>query len=176
MLAPDLKLEWGAYPTLKFDNHNELFEALGVIVKNATYVILGLTCEGRKEVLPHAIGENKSGSCQLLAGYTCIKTFYRCILNLQKGLHSLFPFFYSSLTILRMSPGSQSRASQIPSKVEKRIALILLFLILERLTFVMPPFSASSLSDIWRFAIITSSSRTIFCHNLNKFFHNTPLV
>ena len=31
MLEPDLKLEWGAYPTLKFNNYNELFEALGEI-------------------------------------------------------------------------------------------------------------------------------------------------
>ena len=29
-----------------------------------------------------------NSSCQLLAGYTHIKTFYRSLLNLQKGLHS----------------------------------------------------------------------------------------
>lgn len=32
----------------------------GVIVKKAAYVILGLTCDGRKEVLSLAIGENES--------------------------------------------------------------------------------------------------------------------
>ena len=39
MLDPDLKLEWGAYPTLKFNNHNELFEALGEI-SNPKYCVI----------------------------------------------------------------------------------------------------------------------------------------
>ena len=30
-----------------------------------------------------------NSSCQLLVGYTRFKTFYRSLLNLQKGLHSL---------------------------------------------------------------------------------------
>ena len=30
-----------------------------------------------------------NSSCQLLAGYTHINTFYSSLLNLQKGLHSL---------------------------------------------------------------------------------------
>ena len=32
----------------------------GVIIKTAAYVILGLTCDGHKEVLSLAIGENES--------------------------------------------------------------------------------------------------------------------
>ena len=30
-----------------------------------------------------------NSSCQLLAGYTRVNTFYRSLLNLQKGLHSV---------------------------------------------------------------------------------------
>ena len=35
------------------------------IVKKAAYVILGLTCDGRKEVLSLAIGENESAKFRL---------------------------------------------------------------------------------------------------------------
>lgn len=49
MLAPDLKLEWGAYPTQKFDNHNELFESLGEIVKNAPMLFLDLPVTGSRK-------------------------------------------------------------------------------------------------------------------------------
>ena len=37
----------------------------------------------------HFIFKKINSSCQLLAGYTRIKTFYRNLINLQKGLHSL---------------------------------------------------------------------------------------
>ena len=39
----------------------------GVIVKKAAYVILGLTCDGRKEVLSLAIGEHESAKFRLNA-------------------------------------------------------------------------------------------------------------
>ena len=38
-----------------------------MIVKKAAYVILGLTCDGRKEVLPLAIGEHESAKFWLNA-------------------------------------------------------------------------------------------------------------
>ena len=38
-----------------------------VIIKKAAYVILGLTCCGRKEALPLAIGENESAKFRLNA-------------------------------------------------------------------------------------------------------------
>jgi len=60
-----------------------------------------------------------------------------------------------------MSPGAQSSASQIAARVEKRTAVTLLFLILDRFTLVMPTFSASSFSDIFRSTIIRSSRSTI---------------
>ena len=37
-----------------------------------------------------------NSSCQLLARYTHIKTFYRSLLNLQKGLHSLVHLYGSA--------------------------------------------------------------------------------
>ena len=39
----------------------------GVIVKKAAYVILGLTCDGRKEALSLAISENESAKFRLNA-------------------------------------------------------------------------------------------------------------
>ena len=39
----------------------------GVIVKKAAYVILGLTCDGRKEALSLAIGEHESAKFWLSA-------------------------------------------------------------------------------------------------------------
>jgi hypothetical protein len=56
----------------------------------------------------------------------------------------------------RMSPGWQARARQIPSRVEKRMALALPFLRIERLAIVMPTRSASSVTLIFRLASITS--------------------
>lgn len=53
----------------------------------------------------------------------------------------LSAFSYSSY--LRISPGSQFNASQMASKVEKRMAFTLLFLIFDKFTLVMPTFSAS---------------------------------
>ena len=38
-----------------------------MIVKKAAYVILGLTCGGRKEALPLAIGEDESAKFRLNA-------------------------------------------------------------------------------------------------------------
>src|SRR5262245_55139911 len=56
----------------------------------------------------------------------------------------------------RMSPGWQSSARQMPSRVEKRMALALPFFRMERLAIVMPTRSASSVTLIFRLASITS--------------------
>ena len=56
----------------------------------------------------------------------------------------------------RMSPGWQSNSLQIASSVEKRIAFAFPVFRIERLAGVRSIFSASSLSEIFRFAIITS--------------------
>lgn len=55
-----------------------------------------------------------------------------------------------------MSPGWQSSALQIASKVLKRMAFAFPVFKMERLESVSSTFSDSSLSDILRFAIITS--------------------
>ena len=74
------------------------------------------------------------------------------------GLDSFYSSFWNSI----ISPTWQSSTSQIAASVEKRMAVTLLFFILDRLTFEMPTFSANSLSDMWRSTIIRSSLRTIF--------------
>src|SRR3954464_1454695 len=56
----------------------------------------------------------------------------------------------------RISPGWQARARQMPSRVEKRMALALPFFRMERLAIVMPTRSASSVTLILRLASITS--------------------
>ena len=61
-----------------------------------------------------------------------------------------------------MSPGWQSSASQMASNVEKRIADIFPFFILDKLTFDTPTFSDNSLSEILRSAI-TLSNLSIIC-------------
>ena len=55
-----------------------------------------------------------------------------------------------------MSPGWQLSALQIASSVDSRIALALPFFKTEILAMVMPTFSASSVTLIFRFASITS--------------------
>ena len=55
-----------------------------------------------------------------------------------------------------MSPGWQSNALQMASKVLKRIAFAFPVFKMERLESVKPTFSESSFNDIFRFAIITS--------------------
>ena len=55
-----------------------------------------------------------------------------------------------------MSPGWQSKALQIASKVEKRIALAFSFFNMERLAIVIPTLSESSVTLIFRLASITS--------------------
>jgi hypothetical protein len=55
-----------------------------------------------------------------------------------------------------MSPGWQSKALQIASKVENRIALALPFLSMEMLAIVIPTFSVSSVTLIFLLANITS--------------------
>ena len=161
------------YPVFYIDAIHYSVRDNGVIAKKAAYVILGLTCDGRKEVLSLAIGENESAKFWLnslnelknrgvkdvmiicsdgLAGikeaittafpktdcqrcmvrntlkyvasndmksfaadlrtiYNAasedegqkvrarIKTFYRSLLNLQKGLHSLLQFLQIFSTV-----------------------------------------------------------------------------
>ena len=55
-----------------------------------------------------------------------------------------------------MSPGWQSRAWQMASRVEKRTALALPVFKIDRLAGVMPMRSASSRELIFRFASMTS--------------------
>ncbi len=55
-----------------------------------------------------------------------------------------------------MSPGWQSRASQMASSVEKRMAFALPVFKIERLDMVTPTSSESSVRLIFRFASITS--------------------
>ena len=55
-----------------------------------------------------------------------------------------------------MSPGWHSNALQIASKVDSRIALALPFFKIEMLAIVMPTFSVSSVTLIFRFANMTS--------------------
>lgn len=55
-----------------------------------------------------------------------------------------------------ISPGWQSRALQIASSVERRIALAFSFFRIDRLAIVMPTFSASSVTLILRLASMTS--------------------
>ena len=55
------------YPVIYIDAIHYSVRDNGVIVKKAAYVILGLTCDGRKEVLSLAIGENESAKFWLNA-------------------------------------------------------------------------------------------------------------
>ncbi len=64
---------------------------------------------------------------------------------------SISYFLYS-----KISPGWHSNALQIASKVEKRTALALPFFSTEIFAIVMPTFSASSVTLIFRFANMTS--------------------
>src|SRR6056297_2900078 len=65
-------------------------------------------------------------------------------------------FIYVSFEYSKISPGWQSKASQMDSNVEKRIALAFPVLRMERLAVVIPTFSASSLLFISRLASIMS--------------------
>ena len=55
------------YPVIYIDAIHYSVRDNGVIVKKAAYVILGLTCDGRKEVLSLAIGKNESAKFWLNA-------------------------------------------------------------------------------------------------------------
>jgi len=56
----------------------------------------------------------------------------------------------------KISPGWHSNALQIASKVDSRTALALPFFKMEMLAIVMPTFSVSSVTLIFRFANMTS--------------------
>jgi hypothetical protein len=62
------------------------------------------------------------------------------------------PYFWYS----KISPGWHSSALQIASRVDSRTAFALPFFKMEMLAIVMPTFSASSVTLIFRFANITS--------------------
>ena len=69
-----------------------------------------------------------------------------------------------------MSPGWQSKALQIESKVLKRIAFAFPVFKMERLDNVKSTFSESSFREIFRFAIITSKFTMIgIAKQLNRF-------
>jgi len=72
------------------------------------------------------------------------------------NLDLCYLFIPSLLLYSSMSPGWQSKALQIASKVEKRIALALSFFNIERLAIVIPTLSESSVTLIFRLASITS--------------------
>lgn len=55
------------YPVIYIDAIHYSVRDNGVIVKKAAYVILGINCDGRKEVLSLAIGENESAKFWLSA-------------------------------------------------------------------------------------------------------------
>ena len=79
-----------------------------------------------------------------------------------------------------MSPGWQLRALQIASRVDSRIAFALPFFKTEILAIVMPTFSASSVTLIFRFASITSiliMIAMLLCYTVRSFsdFRSTAL-
>lgn len=63
---------------------------------------------------------------------------------------------YASFLYSSMSPGWHSSAVQIASSVENRIAFAFPFFSTEMLAIVMPTFSASSVTLIFRLANMTS--------------------
>lgn len=75
--------------------------------------------------------------------------------SLSSGLNSS-PLSPSSGRYSMMSPGWHSSTRQIASNVEMRIAFAFPVLRIDMFACVMLTFSESSLSDIFRFAIITS--------------------
>ena len=79
------------------------------------------------------------------------------VLSLHKKLNTDFQQNHFSLCMYsKISPGWQSNTLQIASRVEKRIARAFSVLRTERFAIVIPTFSASSVRDIFLFAIITS--------------------
>jgi hypothetical protein len=72
------------------------------------------------------------------------------ILSLRRRVKSTF-YLYS-----KISPGWQSSALQTASRVDSRIAFTLPFFKTEMLAIVMPTFSESSVTLIFRFANMTS--------------------
>lgn len=71
-------------------------------------------------------------------------------------LRSIGYFLYS-----KISPGWQSKASQMASSVDKRTAFALLFFKMDIFASVMPTFSASVVTLIFLFASMTSMLMTI---------------
>jgi hypothetical protein len=75
---------------------------------------------------------------------------WKDILGLRRRFRNQF-YLYS-----KISPGWHSSALQIASRVDRRIAFALPFFKTEIFAIVMPTFSASSLTLIFRFANMTS--------------------
>lgn len=91
----------------------------------------------------------------------CINHPDMSVFSLTKVIFSEIVFYSSSKTQSIISPGLQSRAIHIFSKVPKRTPLALPVFRMERFTFDTPTRSASSFSDIFRLAIITSKFITM---------------
>ena len=76
---------------------------------------------------------------------------------------------FSSSRYSNISPGVHSNSRQMASKVLRRIALALPVFSMERLAWVMPMRSASSLERILRFASITSMFKIIMAQMVRLF-------
>ena len=88
-------------------------------------------------------------------------------------------YAFLSLTYSKMSPGWQSSALQIASKVLNLIAFAFPVFKIERFDKVSPTFSESSFSDIFRFAIITSKFTmiaTAYTVKSFSFWMSTPFL
>ena len=86
------------YPVVYIDAIHYSVRDNGVIVKKAAYGHLEKIAKSEFFEVPFSvllliknqqyfIFKKINSSCQLLAGYTRVKTFYRSLPNLQKGLH-----------------------------------------------------------------------------------------
>ena len=94
---------------------------------------------------------NSAAKIRTINGLSAIRIVYSLLFD------SLLPEeLYSSGLYSNISPGWQLSSLQIASKVENRTALAFPVFRMERLAGVRSIFSASSPSEIFRFAIITS--------------------
>ncbi len=62
---------------------------LGSDLRANVHNVRGAACLTDLKNQQYFIFKKINSSCQLLAGYTRVNTFYRSLLNLQKGLHRL---------------------------------------------------------------------------------------
>ena len=90
----------------------------------------------------------------------CGKGITDCTCGLSKRMPSC-DGSHRLLTKTKISPGWQSSALQIDSRVLKRMAFALPVFNMDKFESVIPTFSDSSFNDIFRLAIITSKFTTI---------------